>query len=513
MNREKKILAGLMAAAVVMPAASGTVSAKTYHADSDTGIQVLDYIENEHRQARKNRLTDEQKKLLADAKDMEKHLRHPLDKTKPSPVAFEGDDLTYDERDGSFIAKGKVDILQMDAHRFQGENVTGNVKTQDIEIPEKAHVLQMTPGQMRITLDGYKAHYNYGKKTGTMVDVKGKADAHFITAKRFEFYPDHFVAYDATETECSAKKPDYHFAAKKITIYPQQKMMMDNVKLYLKGTPIFSRKHYEKDITPGAAGKENFLPRIGYNNDDKLYLRWDLEFPLQKNLSANANVLVTAADGWRSNYDLTFNNGYLRTGVAYGYFEDNDDRWLKKEPSYFLRYSDHLAGTHFTYSAGGEYGRWYENGIHSNHGEYGVGLGYDPIKFHRYTLYLDTGYTITRESYDKSRVSGMKGSAVLTKDFNDRWAAYTGYHYDKKNSQNTLFNYDTDDFSKKLQSGFSYRIDDRNRLAVGTKYDLDHSKWKNVDYYWFHDLHCSEIILRYKSMSNRWSVRWQFTPW
>ena len=74
MNREKKILAGLMAAAVVMPAASGIVSAKTYHADSDTGIQVLDYIENEHRQARKNRLTDEQKKLLADAKDMEKHL-------------------------------------------------------------------------------------------------------------------------------------------------------------------------------------------------------------------------------------------------------------------------------------------------------------------------------------------------------------------------------------------------------------------------------------------------------
>lgn len=33
MNREKKILAGLMAAAVVMPAASGIVSAKTYHAD------------------------------------------------------------------------------------------------------------------------------------------------------------------------------------------------------------------------------------------------------------------------------------------------------------------------------------------------------------------------------------------------------------------------------------------------------------------------------------------------
>ena len=90
---------------------------------------------------------------------------------------------------------------------------------------------------------------------------------------------------------------------------------------------------------------------------------------------------------------------------------------------------------------------------------------------------------------------------------------YKYHRFHKKNSRNTLFTYNTDDYSRKLESGFSYRIDDKNRLAVGTKYDMDHSEWKNIDYYWYHDMHCAQVILRYKSKENSWNVRWEFTPW
>ena len=155
MNRNRKILSGLLAAAAVLPVMAAPAQAE-YHADSDTGVGALDYIEDQHRAERENRLTDEQQQLLKDAAAMQQHLRQPLDPAKAAPMAFEGDDLTYDERDGSFIAKGKVNILQLDAHRFQGELVTGNVKKQDVQIPDKAHILQMTAGQPRIILDGYK---------------------------------------------------------------------------------------------------------------------------------------------------------------------------------------------------------------------------------------------------------------------------------------------------------------------------------------------------------------------
>ena len=511
MNRNRKILTGLATAALVYPALTGSVQA-AYHADSDTGIDALDYIEQEHRTARERRLTPEQEKLLQDAAQMEKNLRRPLDPSKPAPVAFEGDDLTYDERDGSFIAKGKVDILQMDAHRFQGEEITGNVQRQEIHIPDKAHVLQLTPGQVRVTLDGYRANYNYGAKTGTMEDVRGKADAHYITARRFEFYPDHIVAYDGTETKCGAKKPDYHRSAKKIILYPNQKIIMEHVKFWLKGTVLFSRKHYESNLS-GADGHETNYPRVGYNTDDGAYLKWHLTFPVRGKLDTHANILINTKDGWRSNYDLTWSGRNMSTGLTYGYFEDGDDKWIKKEPSYFWQYGSHIGRTHLTYSLNAEYGRWYGNGVHSNHGSYGAGLGYDPIRFHRNTLYLHTGYDITRESYDDSRVAGMSADIVLTRDFDDRWAAYAGYHYSKKNEENSLFSFDTDDYSKKAEGGFSYRIDAINRVAVGTRYDLDHSKWRNIDYYWYHDLHCSQIILRYKSKENHVSLRWQFTPW
>ena len=102
MNRQK--LAGVITMALLLPLWSSPVEA-VYHADSDTGINALDYIENEHRQAKANRLTPEQEKLLSDAKAMENNLRYPVDPTKADPVAFEGAEPTYDAGDGRSRAK------------------------------------------------------------------------------------------------------------------------------------------------------------------------------------------------------------------------------------------------------------------------------------------------------------------------------------------------------------------------------------------------------------------------
>lgn len=504
-----RVALGLLAALVAVPG----VAAAAYHADSDTGVDALDYIENEHRAAREQRLTAEQEQLLKDAQAMSQHLRHPVDATQPAPVAFEGDELTYDERTGDFMAKGKVSILQMDAHRFQAEEMHGNTQKQQVVIPGKAHMLQMTPGQVRVTLDGYAANYNYGLKTGTLGEAVGKAGSHYITGQRFEFYPDHIVVYNGTETRCGAKSPDYHLAADKMVLYPNDKVTMDNVRFYIKHTKILQKRRYENDKLGNNNGGSPSFPRIGYNSDDRMWLKWHLDHDLGHNFTANAYLHATGADGWRSNYDVTYAHNGLQSGVTYGYFEDSDEKWVKKEPSWITHFDRRLGHTHFHYGLDGEYGRWYGSGVHSTHTYGGFRLSYDPIKWQRNTLYLGTGYDLTHESYDGSRVHGARFDAVFTRDIDLRWAAYAGYHYSKKTVENSLFDYDTDDYSKKFEGGFSYRVDDRNRLVVGTRYDMDHNQWKNVDYYWYHDMHCAQFILRYKSMDNTWQVRLQFTPW
>ncbi|MBQ7496668.1 MAG: LPS-assembly protein LptD, partial [Selenomonas sp.] len=141
-----------------------------YKANTETGADALDFIENRRRLERENMLTDEQQKLLADTQEMAENLRHPVDPTKASPMAFEGDDLTYNEETGEFVARGKVHAIQLDGHQFDAPEgpVQGNLKTNDIEIPGKAHLLQLTPGQSRVTLDGVNTVYNYRTKLGTM---------------------------------------------------------------------------------------------------------------------------------------------------------------------------------------------------------------------------------------------------------------------------------------------------------------------------------------------------------
>ena len=240
-----RILLALTTICTVLPSAAHA----SYRGDSDTGFQHLDFVENERREARANRLTPEQEKLLADVKAMQAHLRHPVAADQPSPIAFEGDNLTYDESTGDFTAKGHVDIVQLEERRFQGEFVKGNTQTGDVSVPDRAHVLQLTPGASRVTLDGYHINYNYQKHTGTMERADGKVGAYYMTGKRFEFYPDKIVVYDGTQTKCGAKSPDYHLSAERAELYPGDRLVLHNVKFWLKNKVIFTKKEHVTDVS------------------------------------------------------------------------------------------------------------------------------------------------------------------------------------------------------------------------------------------------------------------------
>ena len=188
MNNKGKACAAFLSLLILLPSQAFAI----YKADdSDTGTGALEFLENRRRIERENMLTEEQQRLKEDMKQMSENLRHPVDPAKAAPMAFEGDDLTYNEETGEFVAKGKVHAIQMDGHQFDSPEgpVQGHLKTSDIEIPGKSHMLQLTPGQSRVILDGLNTVYNYRTKLGTMEAARGKVDHYYVTGKRFEFYP------------------------------------------------------------------------------------------------------------------------------------------------------------------------------------------------------------------------------------------------------------------------------------------------------------------------------------
>ena len=289
MKSATKILSGLMVTALILPAAAGTASAATYHSDSDTSLGLLDYLENEHRAARAQKPNPEKEQLKADTEEMSKHLRYPIDPTKAAPVAFEGDDLTWNQVTGDFTAKGKVKVTQLDQHRFEGENVDGNTIDERIHIPGKGHMLQFTPGQTEVMLDGFETNYNYRTRTGTMESAKGKVAENYMTGKKFEFYPDKIVIYDGTKTKCSAINPDYSLFARKIEIYPNDKMVMHNVRFKIKGVTFLSKSQYEVNLKKDTTVSDWF-PRFGYDKTNGLWVRQNLKQPIAKHVDANAKI-------------------------------------------------------------------------------------------------------------------------------------------------------------------------------------------------------------------------------
>ncbi|MBE8951277.1 MAG: LPS-assembly protein LptD [Quinella sp. 3Q1] len=507
----KKFL-GVLCAALF---ATSTAEA-VYEASSDTGTEVFDYIENRRREAREQQLTEEQEKLLADIEEAKERLPHEHKEGDPVPAVFEGDDLVYYSGSGEFIATGKVDIIQLEGYRFQSDEAKGNVKEQVVRVDDKAHVLQLPEGAPRVTLDGYKTVYNYGTKTGTMGEADGKMGEYYLTGKRFEFYPDHIVVYDGTQTKCGAKSPDYHLSAERMEIWPEQVIRMYNVKFWIKNKVVGTKEYEERKM---GEKEKNYFPRFGYNKDHGFYIRDNFQIPLRKHLDLIIGAYIETKKGIRSNAELLYGNRELNGCIRYGFYDDNDARWIQKEPSLDIWYEKHIGGLPLGYRIEGEIGHWRQNAVSSTHQEYELNLYHDPIFMGKYVLFLNTGYKITKDEVknlrndNKTSVRGFNYHALLAREFDERLAAYVGYSYNKNNSSNSVFDFDLDDYSRKFETGVSYWLTPKDRVVVGVKWNADKNTVEDVDYYWYHDLHCSQAVLRWRGKRKKLEVHWEFTPW
>lgn len=504
MKNKKKICSGLLACLTLLP---GYAAAESV--GSDTGTEIFDYIDMQRRNDRANAADAE---LVALKKELaaQPAPKQPIDPKKGAPVTFEGADICYDQRSGAVYAKGDVKITQLQA-RVRAEEITGNTKSEDIYVDGKIHMLQVT--NPRLILDGYKTAYNYGTKLGSMSDVSGKLDQEYIKGEKIEFYPDHVVIYNGTMTKCSAKKPDYHTSAEKIEVWPNQRMIMYNAKFWLKNTVVGTKKRYETEI--GQNKKNDAFPRVGYDNSDGVEISQTYTYPLAQNVDAYADINYYTKHDFKNVYGARWNNSYNHLEIQYGSFEDGNSNWVDKKPTLTYQYGSRKIGTSpFNYYFGGEVGQWEDDTKSSWHKKYYVGLTRDAINFGK-TLHLYTGtsYSVTKESYDNSTVNSWNYDATLLKEINDRAAAFVGYHYTENTAADSLFYYDTEDYSKKLESGFSYRFDDKNRVVVGVGYDLDQSEIHDVDYYWYHDLHCVQMVLRYREKRDQIQLHFELMPW
>ncbi|MEZ0277313.1 MAG: LPS-assembly protein LptD [Roseimicrobium sp.] len=113
----------------------------------------------------------------------------------------------YNSATGDVMAKGNVTVVKA-GQIYRGENIIYNVKTQELTAN---HIRSALP-PIFYEADGFETN------AGELKRIDGK-DSYFTTH--------------------DSKYPNYHVKAKSITIYPDDRIVMKHVKIYLGKTPVF----------------------------------------------------------------------------------------------------------------------------------------------------------------------------------------------------------------------------------------------------------------------------------
>lgn len=438
------------------------------------------------------------------------------------PVYVKGDHVEYDNATGDFSANGKVRVRQGDEVMLT-DYCFGNFNTGDIYLLEGGTLLE--PGNRT---NAKWMHFNFNTKTGEMKDVSGRGTKDFYTAPHATVMPDKVLAdLGGTTTRCTAKQhvPCMHVEAGSIEFYPREKMVAHDVKVYIKGAHIYSRKLWVNEFK---RNKNLIRPKVGWKNKENgFYGQLEYNHPLTEKDSIQAVWTKYSRAGFKPEYSYTHEEKNWDFRYFYGWDED-DDYWYKKENDFRLRYKPHhfIKGVPLTISANWEYGLWSRwkassketsfwpfsdrSGFKSWHNEYAFYVNHDPIKLFgpNTTLHLTYGRKWMHEGLSGEHIATNVYYQTLRHRFNDNlyvWAS----NLREKRATSQMFDLGQADMDREFRVGVQYKPTKNDVLSVVNRYNYGnnakesgvgrqaHGQYETI-YNWYHRFCCWAFQVSYE---------------
>jgi LPS-assembly protein len=416
------------------------------------------------------------------------------------PIVIEGEQVSFSDVTGEIFAEGNV-VLTQNGDTVMGETIRGNVKSHDVWIEGKGTILR--PG-LKADVDG--AHYNYNLKSGELNKANGKIEHGFFTSANLSVDPKELVLQEGTITGCPDKVPHYHVSADKIEVWPGEKIIAYNAKFWVGKKAIFTLPRYQRSLKPGQH-KESSFPSIGYNSTDGISIKQYLEFPTSPSFALFADLDYYSKQGFKPYYGAIYHRSDYDISVKQGDFQDSNNNWITKEPELnFNLFNRRLGTLPYNYKFDAVYGKWVDNVKSSWHQEYNFYINHDTIELSPSSkLDLGLGFSQVRESYDQSVVNRLKFDSNLAKIWSPRFSGWIGYHY-LQNNNATVFSYDSDDVGRKIDTGISFQISNKDRIIINPIYSIDTDSFKDLDYTWRRNLHCWEADFTYRAKRDQYRV-------
>lgn len=419
-------------------------------------------------------------------------------KNKALPIQLTGDQAEYDSVSGDFHLSGNVVITQ-GLEKLVTTHAHGNMKTGDVWLEQGGSVVE--PGN---TITGKWVHYNFNTKTGEIKEIIGKGKKEWFNAPHATIHPDKMVLDEGgVMSRCPSKEhpPCLSVTAKTFEIYPKQKMVAKDVKVFVKGKHVLSKDIWVRDLTE--TNKTRIIPRIGYaGSDNGVFIKIDADWHLGEKTKVSADLPYYSEADFKPVIKVEQDERNFKLSYKTGWEEDDDD-WYKKQNNWKFEYKPHhfIDGLPITYSGYFEYGLWKNDntGVKSWHKEYAGFLRHDPIYIFgskNTVLDLTVGKKWVHESYTDDTNSTDLYYAVLSQKLTNKWDTWVGWY--REDITTTLFDIGQPDMDQELRNGIRYKADDKNTFTVVNRYNIDGHNNFETNYRWLHRFCCWALEFEYE---------------
>lgn len=425
------------------------------------------------------------------------------EKTKSLPINLSADHAEYDNTSGDFHVSGNVVVTQ-GTEKILTTYAVGNMKSGDIWL-EKGGTLVEPKSRM----NGQWVHYNFNTKTGEIKEIKGTSLKDIYDAPHATILPDKIVMDEGGRTSrCPAVKhpPCLSITAKTFEIYPKEKMVAHDVKVFIRGKHVYSRDLWVNNFNDD--GKTKIMPRFGYDGSDNgFYAKLELSQPVGEKTMVSMELPKYSRVGYKPVYKVSHNERNFKISYMHGW-DDDDGDWYKKQNTWRFDYKNHhiVDGLPLSYSAYYEYGLWNRwndknerSGPKSWHKEYAVYLNHDPIYLFdskKTVLNLTVGKKWVNESLSGDTRSTDMYYATLGQKISPAWRTWVGYYREKVTSE--LFDIDQPDMARELRNGLQWNPDSRNSISIVNRYDMGEHNNYETDFRWLHKFCCWALEFIYE---------------
>jgi len=253
------------------------------------------------------------------------------EEAKKLPIIINGDNVEYAADSRSVVASGKVEVIYKDS-KLTCNKLTVNMDTKDAVAEGNARLDDKDGG----VIEGEKLIYNFQNKTGTIVNANFRVNPYFGKAKKVEKVSEsEYAVKNGYFTTCSFDHPHYRFTAKKIKLFPGDKIQSQGSTLYLGAVPLVYLPRLNYSMREALM---HMQAEAGKSKDWGAYLLTNWRYNLTENVNARVYLDYRSKLGLAGGFNLNYKSPVGKGDYKFYYTNEKPDKVPTGEPSEYQRY-------------------------------------------------------------------------------------------------------------------------------------------------------------------------------